>query len=265
MPLFAHSQIDSISVFFEKDQFVLVNSQLQKIIIDSMVESIVIKGYTDETGSVDHNQLLSANRAKTVEKIIIQKGKEKLLLSARGYGLIKSVARESKDNPKNRRVDILITKIPHEEKPLFETKSTIIEDSSSHSLKQGLEEIEVGEKLVLQNLSFVPGQHLLLRGAQATLDSLTTILKNNPKLKIAIEGHICCERQFIDGFDQMTGKRNLSVARAEYIYNELIKNGIPQERLTYEGFGRRQPIFPNEINERQKQANRRVEIRILER
>jgi len=258
------AQTDSIPLFFEKNQFIVERNQLQEIEIDSTILSIVIKGYTDETGSEAYNLALSAKRADAVKRFFIQAGKEKLIVASKGYGVIHSMKGASNDNPNNRRVDILISRVPRAEKPIIEVNKSVIKDSSL-SLIQEFDEIEVGEKFVMKNLSFLPGQHLLLKGAQATLDSLTSILKNNPSLKIAIEGHICCERQFSDGFDRMTGKRNLSHARAEYIYTELIKRGIEKGRLSYEGFGRRQPIHPNEVNERQKQANRRVEIRIVER
>jgi len=57
---------------------------------------------------------------------------------------------------------------------------------------------------------------------------------------------------------------NLSEARAKYIYDLLIYDGISAERLSYEGFARQNPLYPEEKTEEEKAANRRVEIRIIE-
>ena len=52
---------------------------------------------------------------------------------------------------------------------------------------------------------------------------------------------------------------NLSVARAETIVNELIKNGINRSLLSYKGYGGTQPIASNATPEGRAQ-NRRVVI-----
>ena len=81
------------------------------------------------------------------------------------------------------------------------------------------------------------------------------VMQDNPKLKIEIQGHICC----ID-----KDHRNLSTDRAKQIKRFLVFKGIPQHRIQTKGFGVSQPLYPiPEASEEQAAANRRVEIEIL--
>jgi outer membrane protein OmpA-like peptidoglycan-associated protein len=80
-------------------------------------------------------------------------------------------------------------------------------------------------------------------------------MKANPKLKIAIEGHICCATS-----DDL----NLSGMRAKVVYDYLVNNGISGNRLSHQGFGSSRPIIPlPETTEEERIQNRRVEVRIL--
>ena len=89
------------------------------------------------------------------------------------------------------------------------------------------------------------------------LEELFQILLDNPKLRIAIHGHICCNPNPMD--------TKLSYRRAIVIFKYLIDNGIPVKRLAYKGFGSYDPIFPlPERTEAQRAANRRVEILIVD-
>jgi outer membrane protein OmpA-like peptidoglycan-associated protein len=64
--------------------------------------------------------------------------------------------------------------------------------------------------------------------------------------------------------DTDTHEKKLSLNRARTVYNFLVKNGIDPERLTYKGYGRSHPKISPEMTEADEQANRRVEIKILE-
>ena len=79
----------------------------------------------------------------------------------------------------------------------------------------------------------------------------------NPKLKIEIQGHICCKK--------ITDPDDVSAARAKAIYTYLIQNKIDKKRLTYKGYGVIRPIHPiPEKNTQEEEENRRVEIMIVE-
>jgi outer membrane protein OmpA-like peptidoglycan-associated protein len=82
-------------------------------------------------------------------------------------------------------------------------------------------------------------------------------MEENPKLKIEIQGHICC---------QMNGDiNNVSTARSRAIYNYLIRSKIDRKRMTFKGYGTSKPIHPiPEKTEQEENENRRVEILIVE-
>jgi outer membrane protein OmpA-like peptidoglycan-associated protein len=96
------------------------------------------------------------------------------------------------------------------------------------------------------------------------LEKLYSVLKNNPNLKISIEGHVCCVRDAPDALDIDTYEPHLSVNRAKAIYNYLVEKGIDPGRLTYVGYGRRRPVIEVEQSEEDAEKNRRVEIRITD-
>lgn len=130
-----------------------------------------------------------------------------------------------------------------------------------------LEFAGAGDKLVLGNLNFQPGRHVLLIESVPDLKKLLSILLRREKLKIEIRGHICCMESgpgLIDGIDLDTGTRDLSLRRAQNIYQFLIRNGIDSTRLEYSGFGSSEKIHDPELTEEQKKQNRRVEILVLE-
>ena len=69
-----------------------------------------------------------------------------------------------------------------------------------------------------------------------------------------IQGHVCCTEGDLDAIDRRTKERNLSVARAEYVYNYFIEKGIDKNRMSYEGLAHRFPLGGSE------DKDRRVEI-----
>ena len=67
---------------------------------------------------------------------------------------------------------------------------------------------------------------------------------------------MCCTANERDAVDRGTGKRNLSLARARYIFNYLIKNGIAKKRMKYMGLKHKYPLGGD------PKFDRRVEIEI---
>ncbi len=72
---------------------------------------IQINGYTDSSGSVDHNLKLSASRAKSVADYLISKGIQASRLKTTGLGIADPIADNSTVEGKalNRRVEFAIT------------------------------------------------------------------------------------------------------------------------------------------------------------
>ena len=71
----------------------------------------------------------------------------------------------------------------------------------------------------------------------------------------------------IDGHTDNVGgdqkNKELSLRRAEAVYNFLLAKGIPDYRIKYQGFGYSKPIASNST-EKGKALNRRTEIYIEE-
>ena len=89
------------------------------------------------------------------------------------------------------------------------------------------------------------------------LDELLDIMINNPKLVIEIHGHICCNPNPND--------TKLSYRRALVILKYMTKYGVKVNRLAFRGYGSNDPIYKvPERNEKERAANRRVEILIVD-
>ncbi len=54
---------------------------------------------------------------------------------------------------------------------------------------------KVGDKIRLENLNFIGGSDKLLPESEPVLEELLQVLTDNPKLKIQIQGHVCCYRK----------------------------------------------------------------------
>ncbi|MEL6123331.1 MAG: OmpA family protein, partial [Bacteroidota bacterium] len=124
-----------------------------------------------------------------------------------------------------------------------------------------------GMRLRIENLHFYPGRSRLVPQSIPQLKALEKLLQQHPTLTIKIDGHVCCLLQDTlspiqpsDGYDRDFNTNNLSVTRAQNIYNYLIRKGIDQGRLSYEGHGIKRPLIQPEITSEDEQLNRRVEI-----
>ena len=67
---------------------------------------------------------------------------------------------------------------------------------------------------------------------------------------------MCCTQNSRDAVDKRTQKRNLSVARAKYIYDYLARKGVDKKRMKYVGLRRKFPLGGD------PKYDRRVEILI---
>lgn len=268
-PFLLTAQTDTLSIYFEIDSYSPSSQELKKLKWDSTWSKVNIIAYADYLGSDAHNQQLTTDRANKIKSVLIEQGlPEKRIENVEAKGEIGKTQSSSLGEPKNRRVDVLIF---NEVAQVTKIKASTIKDSTTNQnsgkkqeLSKQIETATIGSNLILNDLLFVGGQQYITHESRPTLDSLIAIMKANKNLKIAIEGHICCETTQPDGQDFATGKYNLSEARAYYIYNRLIVQGIDSNRLSYKGFARTRPIYKVERNEYEQQANRRVEIRIVE-
>jgi outer membrane protein OmpA-like peptidoglycan-associated protein len=120
-----------------------------------------------------------------------------------------------------------------------------------------LETLTAGETFILPNIFFEFAQSNLLPDSYSELQQLLDYLVKNETVKIEISGHT--DNQGSDAYNQ-----KLSVERAKTVYHYLIDNGVNFNRLSYKGYGKENPIAPNDTEEN-RAKNRRTEILILTR
>ncbi|MCE5304299.1 MAG: OmpA family protein [Chloroherpetonaceae bacterium] len=89
------------------------------------------------------------------------------------------------------------------------------------------------------------------------IEKIATFLQNNPKSKIQIHGHT-------DLTGTPAANMDLSKKRADVVAKELIKFGIPANRIIVIPHGMTEPIWNPEADEYEKQENRRVEFVIID-
>lgn len=233
-------------VYFDTNVSSLNNEELNKIdkIFSSKnykVNSVI--GYCDSRANSSYNDTLALKRANFVAQILQDKfNQSDFQVKSKGENFT-----QNKDLSKNRKVEISYS-------PIVSKVLTVI---SLIDLKPTIETSNIGDKIILKKVNFLDRTAILYPESEPILDELVSILKNNPKYKIEIQGHICCT----PGPDN----EEFALKRCKAVYNYLIKNGIKKENLQYKSFDATQPLFPiPEKNEEQRKANRRIEILILE-
>ncbi|MGN6567210.1 MAG: OmpA family protein [Flavipsychrobacter sp.] len=252
---------DSIKVYFALDARKL--SQSAKLKIDSAIyldiirpdQDLIILGYADYLGSKEYNIDISKVRAENVKSYLIGSGfkPDKVTLCI-GKGKIDRAPINGKlGYPADRVVQIIIKK-----------EQTVLTPKAKPPITD-ITTAKPNETIKLDRIFFYPGSHRVRPESMQELNKLYLVLKEQPTLKIQVEGHICCNGTTPDGLDFDNGEYRLSVNRAKAIYDYLISRGIDEKRLKYAGFGKTRPLVDPERNEEDENMNRRVEVRVLER
>jgi outer membrane protein OmpA-like peptidoglycan-associated protein len=140
---------------------------------------------------------------------------------------------------------------------LLATKTFVPKNDSSYTVGFDLKEMEIGDRINLDNIQFETDDTKILDKSLPAFVQLTEFMQVNPSMTVEIQGHVNGE-----------GKKNkkkfikLSEARARAIGEKLVESGVNPKRISYKGFGNSKMIYPTPINNRQSEANRRVEIEI---
>jgi OmpA-OmpF porin, OOP family len=118
-----------------------------------------------------------------------------------------------------------------------------------------LDKVTVGAISVLKNIFFEFDRFDLQVKSITELENMVRFLTDNPQLKVEIGGHT-------DNDGSPAYNIKLSQNRAQSVATHLIQNGIDQNRISQKGYGADRPMKPND-SEENKQANRRIEFKIL--
>lgn len=296
-PCFSKHGIDTFHLYFDLNVPQLNKNMERKV--DLLMyngrilsgSSVMVIGYADYLGSEGYNKNLSMMRAKNVRDYLVKNGINSAdIKMCLGKGEIERKEMvDAEGSPDDRRVDIVVNNIVTSEtsyrptitfntpkapsKPTSKTtpKSKVridtaslanLNTSSQKDIKE-LATLKEGQTITLRNVYFPPGSHMIKPESYTTLEKLYKVLLENSKLRISIEGHVCCVHDVPDAIDIDTNEPILSVNRARSIYLYLVNKGIDSDRLQYTGFGRDRPVIYYERSEEDATVNRRVEIRII--
>ena len=141
---------------------------------------------------------------------------------------------------------------------LFQSVSIVIPDSGGFEKNLGdvtLQKVEVGKKIVLNNIFFDSNESTLRKESFTELERAVKLMNDMGSLQMEISGHT-------DNIGSEKSNKQLSELRAKAVKDFLISKGCDKDRLKYKGYGSVQPISNNN-SERGRQLNRRTEFKVL--
>jgi outer membrane protein OmpA-like peptidoglycan-associated protein len=245
---------------YSQNQFLLLKTSFEK----GDIQIHEINAFTDSTGSRKSNDSLAIKRLHyfTQQLSLNPSVKQNAYALERPYVLDRSI--------NHRRVDIFYTMSEQATMPLNEIAGNeeghvhliteidtlsnehlindpeIVLPSNTNEFENSLKNM----KPLVLDIQFVEGKSQLLESSQKEVKKLADYLKENPKVKAEIRGHVCCGNNMA-----------ISKMRAKTVYKRLIKLGVKKDRLSYVGRSNLEPIvFPEKTNA-DRQKNRRVDVK----
>ncbi len=245
---------------YSQNQFALLKVSFEK----GDIQIHEINAFTDSTGSKKSNDSLAIKRLNffTQQLSLNSTVKQNAYALDRPYVLDRSI--------NHRRVDIFYTMSEQATMPLNEIAANenghveliseidtlsnehlindpeIVLPSNTNEFENSLKNM----KPLVLDIQFVEGKSQLMESSQKEVKKLADYLKENPKVKAEIRGHVCCGNNMA-----------ISKMRAKTVYKRLIKLGVKKDRLSYVGRSNLEPIvFPEKTNA-DRQKNRRVDVK----
>ena len=117
-----------------------------------------------------------------------------------------------------------------------------------------LKKLDLGVKVVLNNIFFDFDKATLRPESTAELERLEKLLLETPALRLEISGHT-------DNVGKVDYNQDLSQRRAKAVVDYLTQHGVSTGRLTFAGYGDTQPVESN-ATKLGRQLNRRTEFKV---
>ncbi|MCE9540830.1 MAG: OmpA family protein, partial [Bacteroidetes bacterium] len=141
---------------------------------------------------------------------------------------------------------------------LFQSVNVSIPKSSGSESKDikdiTMQKVEVGKKIIVNNVFFDFNQKIPEQQSFADLDRIIKLMNDMNSLHLEISGHT-------DNVGFQDNKK-LSEQKAKAVMNYLVNKGCEKSRLKYKGYGSTAPIATNETAEG-RQTNSRIELKVL--
>lgn len=259
-------------VYFDNNKYDLnkvEQAKFDKWLAENRTSKILsITGSTDEVGSNGFNDTLSQKRVNTIYALV--NGKLKIRDDFKSISLGEKGA-TSTNKAENRKAIIhyIFEKDIAREEEILGIKPKVILDEEivpieeetmnfpeNATLQQKIELSTKGTLIRLDDINFHLNTFAIVPTSKRAIDELIYVMNKNPKLRIEIQGHICCVDKDV---------KNLSVDRAKQVKRILVYEGVADKRIKVKGFGVSKPKFPiPEKSEFEAARNRRVEIMILD-
>jgi outer membrane protein OmpA-like peptidoglycan-associated protein len=131
------------------------------------------------------------------------------------------------------------------------------------SLVMEMQNVTIGTLFELKKVYFTGGTANFTGNSSSALRKLVQTLKDNPNLKVEIQGHVNLPK---GSYRKKTEEyyNQLSIDRAKAVYDYLIMRGIEIDRLEYQGYGYSKMVFPEATTADEMQQNRRVELKVID-
>ncbi|MEC3906240.1 OmpA family protein [Tamlana sp. 2201CG12-4] len=260
--LFAQKELTH-EVYFETDKYDVPSTEENRLLLfisnlaDVEIESISIFGFCDDRGADSYNLILSQQRADAIKAIFSNNEiSESLISNVDGKGKILLKIVEEKNILKirglNRKVEIIVKPKLPEPEPVVKVKTPPVKKEKS--AVDLIKESTKGDKIVFKNILFKTGYATVTPSSKKTLADIANALAERKDIYFTIQGHVCCTQFTRDAVDRKTKKRNLSEARAKYVYDYFAKKGVNKKRMRHLGMRRKFPLGGD------PKFDRRVEI-----
>lgn len=226
---------------------------------------IRVEGNTDNTGTDAQNDALSGERAEAVKEALVAGGIEPVRVATRERGDNMPVATNKTEagREQNRRIDVVVLSVdvptagpkvrvavdaPGGRKLLLTDKAFTYQLARYLATKGS----RPNKSFLFDELRFETNTARITPDAQAEVNDLAQIMKTYPTLHIRIVG-------YTDSVGPESINKPLSAARATFVKDALVKEGISADRITTSNEGQDEPIATNQTA-KGRQRNRRVEI-----
>lgn len=134
------------------------------------------------------------------------------------------------------------------------------EEKELHLQQVKLKTLAVGQTTDIRDISFLGNKTEIYHKSKPALAELKEFMTVNPNVRIEVIGHV-------NGPDNAKSQKfynKASLERAQAVVDYLISEGIDKDRFEAVGKGNTEMMYPDPQTEWQNEANRRIQIKVID-